>query len=80
MSKNLGFFNYFTSAWLEKIFYFCCVIVVVINLFISKHSQHDWEQIPAFYAIFSLLACLALIMLTKLLLILVKRGEDYYDA
>lgn len=63
-----------------RIFYGVCAVLVITELLIHGHTQHDWEKLPAFYAVFALLVCGALTLIAKLLARIVKRKQDYYDA
>ncbi len=63
----------------RKYFYISLVILLAIDLFIYKHGHFSWEQAPCFYAVYGFIACVSLIFGAKLLRLLVKRGEDYYD-
>ena len=80
-AKEPDFFDQPSNIkWMLRIFYGFCVILVITNLLIHGHSQHDWEQLPAFYALFGLVVCIVLAMLAKLLRKLIMRNDDYYDA
>jgi len=64
---------------LRKYFYVSLVILLVLDLFIPKHGHFAWENAPSFYAVYGFVACVSLIFVAKLLRLLVKRKEDYYD-
>ena len=61
------------------IFYGCLALLLAIDPFIHKHSEFAWETVPEFYAAYGFVSCVLLIFVAKLLRILVKRDEDYYD-
>lgn len=63
----------------RKYFYIALLLLLVVDLFISKQVHFAWEAVPAFYAIYGFIACVGLIFLARLLRLLVKRKEDYYD-
>jgi hypothetical protein len=64
---------------LRKYFYFTLVILLILDFFIHKHGHFAWENAPSFYAVYGFIACVSLIFIAKLLRLLVKRKEDYYD-
>lgn len=64
---------------LLKVFYAICVFLAVFDFFVHRHIYMDWESIPAFYAIYGFVACVALVLMAKLLRKGVMRKEDYYD-
>ena len=63
----------------RRYFYISLVILLVLDLFIPKHVHFAWENAPSFYAVYGFFACVSLIFVAKLLRLLVKRKEDYYD-
>ena len=60
-------------------FYIICGLLFAIDLFISRHALFEIEHLPGFYAIFGFVACVALVLLAKVLRLLIMRPEDYYD-
>ena len=64
---------------IRKYFYISLIILLVLDLFITKHGHFAWENAPGFYAVYGFIACVSLICVAKLLRLLVKRKEDYYD-
>ena len=68
-----------TRSQLRKYFYVSLVILLVLDLFIPKHGHFALENAPSFYAVYGFIACVSLIFVAKLLRLLVKRKEDYYD-
>lgn len=66
---------------LKIISYICLAIVVAVDFFIPRdHGHYPWDQIPGFYAVFGLVACILIVIMAKKLgkLWLMKK-EDYYD-
>ncbi len=63
----------------RKYFYVSLVVLLIIDFFLHKHVHFSWENAPCFYAVYGFIACVSLIFVAKLLRLLVKRGEDYYD-
>ena len=68
-----------TQSKLRMYFYFSLVILLALDFFIHKHGHFAWEIAPSFYAVYGFIACVSLIFIAKLLRLLVKRKEDYYD-
>lgn len=62
-----------------KVFYVICALLVVADFIVHRHIYHDWEKIPAFYAIYGFVGCVVLVVIAKELRKVLMRGEDYYD-
>jgi hypothetical protein len=61
-------------------FYVVLILLVLPDLFIHKHTLFSSvEGWPGFYALFGFIACVAIILISKLLGYWLKRPEDYYD-
>jgi hypothetical protein len=56
-----------------------CAAVALGDLFIHRHTSFEFEDTFAFYAGFGFLAYLSIVNSAKLLRLVVKRSEDYYD-
>ena len=64
---------------IRKYFYISLVLLLAIDLFISKHGHFAWEEAPFFFAVYGFIGCVGLIFIAKVLRLLVKRKENYYD-
>jgi len=62
-----------------KGFYALCILLVLIDFVVHRHTGFGWEKIPAFYAIYGFIACVVLVVLAKIMRKYVMRKEDYYD-
>ena len=62
-----------------NVFYTLCVILVLADFVVHRHIGLVWENIPAFYAIYGFVACVALVVVAKLIRKVVMRNEDYYN-
>ncbi len=62
-----------------KVFYVICGLLVVADFIVHRHIYHDWEKIPAFYAIYGFVGCVVLVLIAKEMRKVLMRGEDYYD-
>lgn len=61
-------------------FYAVLVLLVLPDFFIHKHTLFSSvEAWPGFYAMFGFIACVAIILISKVLGFVLKRREDYYD-
>jgi hypothetical protein len=61
------------------LFYILLVLLLIIDLFVHKHSAFVWDGAPSFFAVYGFISCVLLIFIAKLLRILIKRNENYYD-
>lgn len=68
-----------SQLMVRKYFYVSLVVLLIIDFFLHKHVHFSWEKAPCFYAVYGFIACVSLIFVAKLLRLLVKRREDYYD-
>ena len=62
-----------------KVFYGICIALVVVDFIVHRHVYHDWENIPAFYAIYGFVGCVVLVLIAKEMRKVLMREEDYYD-
>ena len=74
--------------WLDKsknvdkivyLLYADCAALMLVDLFYHKHGHFSFEHWFGFYAWFGFIACVVVVLSAKILRILVKRKEDYYD-
>lgn len=59
--------------------YGACVLLVVADLIVHRHISTPAEELPAFYALYGFVALVGVVLAAKLLRLLVKRDEGYYD-
>ncbi len=59
--------------------YAICILLVIADFIIHRHTTMAWEKIPAFYAIYGFTACVVLVIVAKLMRKVVMRKENYYD-
>ena len=60
-------------------FYVFLVVLLIIDFFVHKHAEFEWEGFPDFYAAYGFISCVLLIFIAKGLRMLIKRDEKYYD-
>jgi hypothetical protein len=59
------------------------VLTLLVGFWMPHDAAHDawWNRIPAFFALFGFIGCLAIIFFAKFLgKVLLRKEEDYYDA
>ena len=61
------------------VFYICLIVLLLIDPFIDKHGEFDWENMPAFFAAYGFVSCVLLIFIAKIMRFWIKRDENYYD-
>ena len=66
-------------ARVRKAFYISLLLLMVVEIFTTKHGHFPWEEAYGFYAVYGFIGCVSLIFIAKGLRWLVKRKEDYYD-
>jgi uncharacterized membrane protein AbrB (regulator of aidB expression) len=59
--------------------YVACAALLIVDLFYHKHGHFTFEHWFGFYAWFGFIACVIVVLSAKVLRILVKRKESYYD-
>ena len=64
---------------LFKIFYACCVILVLLDFVIHRHNVHSWENLFAFYPIYGFVGIWILVLIAKQVRRVLMRPEDYYE-
>ena len=62
-----------------KVFYVICALLIVADFIVHRHIYHDWENIPAFYAIYGFVGCTILVLIAREMRKVLMRGENYYD-
>jgi hypothetical protein len=80
MKKELNFFDKKENVQkFLRVFFASLGVLLIVDLFIHKHPHFPWEGAPEFYAVYGFVSCVALIFIAKLLRLIVRRDEDYYD-
>jgi len=60
--------------------YIVAALLVLLDLFYTKHSHFPEEDWFGFYGFYGFVGCVTLVLLAKLLRKAVMRKEDYWDA
>jgi len=66
-------------AKILKVFYVICILLVAADFIVHRHIYHDWENIPAFYAVYGFVGCVILVLIAKAMRKVLMKEEDYYD-
>ncbi|WP_068546982.1 hypothetical protein [Thalassotalea crassostreae] len=64
---------------LMQIFYFCCVVLVILDFVIHRHTMHEWDSLWAFYPVYGFVGCVVLVIVASWMRKFLIRPEDYYD-
>ncbi|MGD9670516.1 MAG: hypothetical protein AB7U75_15970 [Hyphomicrobiaceae bacterium] len=59
--------------------YTLCATSVIAELFVHRHVDHPWEQLPLFYCLYGFAACVILVLIAKEMRKVLMRDEEYYD-
>lgn len=65
---------------LLRAFYFCCAVLVGLELLVHRHTEHAWEGVFGFYPLYGFVGCVVLVLVAKWMRVLLMRPEDYYQA
>jgi len=68
-----------TIRGLWIVFIAVLAVTVAAGLAVDMHPHFEIERWPAFFAIFGFVACVAMVVGSKLLGMLLKREDTYYD-
>jgi hypothetical protein len=68
-----------TIRWLWVAFVAVLAATVAAGFVVDMHPHFEVENWPAFFAIYGFLACVAMVVGSKLLGALLKREDTYYD-
>ena len=65
---------------LVRALYLICILLVLLDFVLHRHTMHEWEHLTGFYAIFGFVAYLVIVLGAQQLRKLIMRKEDYYDV
>lgn len=63
---------------LLRVLYAVCAVLVALDLFVHRHTEHPWEHLIAFYPLYGFVGIVVLVLLARVLRAVVMRPEDYY--
>jgi len=61
-----------------KGFFASLLLLLLVDLLVSKHGYFPWEEAPEFFAAYGFISCVLLVLVARVLRKVVKRGEDFY--
>ena len=67
-----------TGNRLKTIFFLFLAAAAAAGFIIPMHGKFSWEDIPLFHGLFAFAACLVLALLARLVIPLLRRGEDFH--
>ncbi len=59
--------------------YLICGLLVFFDFFTHRHANFGFDGFFGFYALLGFVACAALILFSKVVGLVLKAREDYYD-
>lgn len=62
-----------------RIFYACCALLLLAELFVHRHIETALEGLLGFYPLYGFIACVVLVLIAKQMRKVLMRDEDYYD-
>lgn len=62
-----------------RIFYACCVGLLLLDVVIHRHVVHSWEKLFGFYPLYGFVGCVILVLIAKWMRTFLMRDEDYYE-
>ncbi|HSG07582.1 MAG TPA: hypothetical protein VLA36_04475 [Longimicrobiales bacterium] len=65
---------------LFRVLYAVSALLVIVDFFVHRHTEHPWEHVKAFYPLYGFVGIVLLVLVAKGLRRLVMRPEDYYGA
>lgn len=69
-----------TIRILWVVFSIVLALILLAQAFVAIKSYFGMDGWPGFAAVFGFLSCLGLVLFAKLLGLLLKRRDDYYDG
>jgi len=63
---------------LLKVFYVICVLLLVLDVVIHRHTYHPWEGLIGFYPLYGFVGCVVLVLIAKWMRTFLMRDEGYY--
>ncbi|MCF8061934.1 MAG: hypothetical protein K9M82_05410 [Deltaproteobacteria bacterium] len=62
-----------------RLFFAGLGVLLIADLFVHKHGEFYWENVPGFFAAYGYVSCVLLVLVAKVLRRLIRRDENYYD-
>lgn len=66
---------------LKRLVLVVVIVLLIIDIFMPRHhAEFPWDDIPGFSAVYGLISCVVIIVVSKALgKIWLQKKEDYYD-
>jgi hypothetical protein len=64
---------------LLRVLYAVSAVLVALDFFVHRHTEHPWEHLKAFYPLYGFVGIVLLVLLARVLRAVVMRPEDYYE-
>jgi bacteriorhodopsin len=64
---------------LLRVFYFICFVLIAIEFWIHRHTEHVLETIFGFYGLYGFIACVILVLIATQMRKLLMRSENFYE-
>ena len=73
--------EYFRTKTMKKIAYSMLIFIILMDFFIPRHEIHFFgDAIPGFWSVFGFIACILIILISKLIGRLgIMQDENYYN-
>ena len=68
-----------TRKFLWILLYSSCLLTIILEVFLHRHGHFVIDGFFGFYALLGFVACSIAIFLAKVLGLILKTREDYYD-
>ncbi len=66
--------------WIVYTLYGVCAALIGIDLLLPRQVHFAFEKWLGFYGFYGFIGCVMLVLIAKVLRLLVKRPEDYYEG
>lgn len=63
---------------LLHLLYACCLLLLLLDVVVERHTSHPWEQLWGFYSLYGFAGCVVLVLIAKALRLILQRPPDYY--
>ena len=63
----------------QNIFYFFCLLLLVVDFIFITHHETSFDSIPFFYAAFGFFGSIIFVILAVKIRKLILRAEDFFD-
>jgi len=72
--------NLWSSKALLFVFYSSMAVLLLLDIFLHRHSYFSFAKGFAFFAVYGFLSCVAFVFIARVLRFFLKREENYYHT